>query len=69
MQSPRADLVIEQNKSAIDGLGSRRIGVDPESALRAATNKFRVRFEQVEQLASAREIDLHASDLATLDAL
>jgi tetrapyrrole methylase family protein/MazG family protein len=47
----------------------RHLGVDPESALRAATNKFRQRFEQVEALARARGIDLHASDLATLDQL
>lgn len=47
----------------------RHLGVDPESALRAATNKFRSRFEQVERLAAERGIDLHASDLETLDAL
>lgn len=47
----------------------RHLGVDPESALRAGTNKFRARFEQVEQLAASRGIDLHSSDLATLDAL
>ncbi|HWL42306.1 MAG TPA: nucleoside triphosphate pyrophosphohydrolase [Ilumatobacter sp.] len=47
----------------------RHLGVDPESALRAATNKFRTRFEQVEQLATERGIDLHSSDLATLDTL
>ena len=48
---------------------ARHLGVDPESALRAATNKFRVRFERVEALAAQRGIDLHATDLATLDAL
>jgi tetrapyrrole methylase family protein/MazG family protein len=48
---------------------ARHLGVDPESALRAATNKFRARFEQVETLAAARGIDLHTSDLAALDAL
>jgi tetrapyrrole methylase family protein/MazG family protein len=47
----------------------RHLGVDPESALRAATNKFRTRFEQVEQLANERGLDLHATDLAALDAL
>ena len=47
----------------------RHLGVDPESALRAATHKFRQRFEQVEALARERGIDLHASDLATLDHL
>ena len=38
-------------------------------ALRAAGNKFRVRFEQVERLAGERGIDLHAADLPVLDAL
>jgi tetrapyrrole methylase family protein/MazG family protein len=47
----------------------RHLGVDPESALRAATNKFRQRFERVESLARGRGIDLHASDLRTLDQL
>jgi tetrapyrrole methylase family protein/MazG family protein len=47
----------------------RHLGVDPESALRAATNKFRHRFEQVEALARGRGIDLHTSDLETLDRL
>ncbi len=48
---------------------ARHLGVEPESALRAATNKFRVRFEQVERLATSRGIDLLAADLAQLDAL
>jgi len=48
---------------------ARHLGVEPETALRAATGKFRTRFEAVERLAIARAIDLHASDLATLDAL
>lgn len=48
---------------------ARHLGVDPEAALRAATNKFRRRFEAVELLATARGIDLHQSDLAALDAL
>ena len=52
--------------------------VDAESALRAATQKFRTRFEGVERLATARSIDLHATGddeasraehLAALDAL
>jgi len=47
----------------------RHLGVDPESALRAATNKFRARFEAVEALAAERGIDLHHTDLATLDTL
>jgi tetrapyrrole methylase family protein/MazG family protein len=48
---------------------ARHLGVDPESALRAAANKFRHRFEQVESLAAERGVDLHHSDLAALDAL
>jgi tetrapyrrole methylase family protein/MazG family protein len=48
---------------------SRHIGVDPELALRAATDKFRARFEAVEELATQRSIVLADADLATLDAL
>jgi tetrapyrrole methylase family protein/MazG family protein len=48
---------------------ARHLRVEPESALRAAAHKFRTRFEGVEALARARGIDLHASGLATLDAL
>ncbi len=48
---------------------ARHLDIDPELALRAATDKFRARFETVEQLAVDRSIDLPASDLATLDAL
>jgi tetrapyrrole methylase family protein/MazG family protein len=48
---------------------ARHLGVEPEAALRRAVGKFRTRFEGVERLATARGIDLHASDLATLDAL
>lgn len=48
---------------------ARHLGVDPELALRAATDKFRMRFEGVERLAMQRSIDLRAADLATLDAL
>jgi len=48
---------------------ARHLDVDPETALRAATQKFRRRFEAVEAMAKARAIDMHATDLATLDAL
>jgi tetrapyrrole methylase family protein / MazG family protein len=48
---------------------ARHLAVDPELALRAATDKFRSRFEDVERLATRRHIDLRAADLATLDAL
>jgi tetrapyrrole methylase family protein / MazG family protein len=54
---------------------ARHLDVDPEVALRAATNKFRLRFEIVERLAAERGLDLHdrgidpAAHLAALDAL
>ncbi len=48
---------------------ARHLKVEPESALRAATNKFRTRFEQVEALAVERGIDLHTAGLAALDEL
>jgi tetrapyrrole methylase family protein/MazG family protein len=48
---------------------ARHLRVDPELALRAATAKFRARFEAVELLAAERGIDLRAADLAVLDGL
>ena len=48
---------------------ARHLGVEPESALRAATLKFRCRFEQVEALARARDITLKDAGLSVLDAL
>ncbi len=49
---------------------ARHLGVDAEVALRAATAKFRSRFEQVEQLATARGITIAPeTDLGVLDAL
>lgn len=48
---------------------SRHLGVEPEAALRAATRKFRGRFEQVEHLARERGIDLKSAGLPALDAL
>src|SRR6478735_747267 len=48
---------------------ARHLDIDAELALRAATDKFRARFETVEQLAIDRSIDLRTSDLATLVAL
>ncbi len=48
---------------------ARHLDIDPELALRAATDKFRARFETVEQLAVDRSIDLRTTDLAALDAL
>ena len=48
---------------------ARHLKIDAELALRAASDKFRRRFEGVEALAKERSIDLRSSDLATLDAL
>jgi MazG family protein len=48
---------------------ARHLGVEPETALRAATVKFRRRFEQVEALARERDLDMRNTDLASLDAL
>lgn len=48
---------------------ARHLDVDAEAALRAAIDRFRTRFEAVEQLARQRSIDLRSTDLATLDTL
>ncbi|NBV73554.1 MAG: nucleoside triphosphate pyrophosphohydrolase [Actinobacteria bacterium] len=48
---------------------ARHLGVDPESALRAAVAKFRRRFDVVDTLARERGIDLATSGLDMLDAL
>lgn len=48
---------------------SRHLGHDAEQALRGASNKFRHRFEQVEQRALSRGIDLANAPLEQLDAL
>ena len=48
---------------------ARHLRVDPEDALRAATNKFRSRFEAVERLAAERGLSLEELDLDGLDAL
>ncbi|HEY1279063.1 MAG TPA: nucleoside triphosphate pyrophosphohydrolase, partial [Acidimicrobiales bacterium] len=48
---------------------ARHLRVDPETALRAATVKFRTRFEAVEALAATRGQTLDALDLTALDAL
>ena len=48
---------------------ARHVGVDPELALRRASDKFRTRFEGVEALARGRAFQLKDADLATLDDL
>ena len=42
---------------------ARHTDVDAELAARAAAGKFRARFEQVEQLAAERGLDLRAASL------
>ncbi|MFM8266821.1 MAG: nucleoside triphosphate pyrophosphohydrolase [Ilumatobacteraceae bacterium] len=48
---------------------ARHVGVDPEAALRRASQKFRRRFASVEEIATRRAIDLRRADLAELDRL
>jgi tetrapyrrole methylase family protein/MazG family protein len=48
---------------------ARHLKIDAELALRAASDKFRARFEGVEALAASRSIDLKTADLVALDAL
>jgi tetrapyrrole methylase family protein / MazG family protein len=48
---------------------ARHLDIDPETALRGASAKFRTRFEQVEAQASAQGRDLSTMTLAELDAL
>jgi uncharacterized protein YabN with tetrapyrrole methylase and pyrophosphatase domain len=48
---------------------ARHLGVDPETAVRRATVKFRERFVAVEALALARGIALPGAGLETLDGL
>lgn len=48
---------------------ARKLGVDPRSALEQANDKFRRRFEALEQLAERRGLKLGRSSLAELDAL
>ena len=48
---------------------ARHLKIDAELALRAATDKFRARFQGVEALAASRSIDLKTADLVTLDSL
>jgi tetrapyrrole methylase family protein/MazG family protein len=48
---------------------ARHLGVDPESALRTAAQKFRTRFEAVEVLARASDLELATLGIDQLDAL
>ena len=48
---------------------SRFAGVDPEEALTKSCDKFIARFVKVEALAQERNIDMHKSNIKTLDGL
>ena len=48
---------------------ARKLGLDAETALRGAADKFVTRFTRVQQLATQRGVDLAACDLTQLDAL
>ena len=48
---------------------ARHLDIEPEAALRAASHKFRRRFETVERLAGQRGIDVHSAGLDALDKL
>ncbi len=48
---------------------ARHLKVDPETALREATAKFRRRFQAVEALAAQRGLDLSELDLVALDVI
>lgn len=48
---------------------ARKLGLDAETALRGAADKFVSRFTRVQQLATQRGVDLAACDLTQLDAL
>lgn len=47
----------------------RKLGIDPEAALRAASRKFAGRFARVERLAAERQVELRALGLDALDEL
>lgn len=48
---------------------SRKAGVDPRAALEQANRRFADRFRKLEQLAAARDIDIHTAGLEALDGL
>ena len=53
---------------ALAALG-RHVGASPEESLRAANDRFALRFRHMERLAAARGLALDALDAAALDAL
>jgi tetrapyrrole methylase family protein/MazG family protein len=68
--APAADVVTELGDLLFAVVNvARHLDVDPESALRGATAKFRSRFRSLEALATGRSLDLGTLDLAALDRL
>jgi MazG family protein len=47
----------------------RKLGIDPEAALRSASRKFAARFARVERIAGERGLELRSLDLDGLDEL
>ncbi|MDQ3350261.1 MAG: nucleoside triphosphate pyrophosphohydrolase, partial [Acidobacteriota bacterium] len=47
---------------------ARQLGIEPESALRKANEKFSARFEQVEQALEARGSSVHDASLEEMEA-
>ena len=68
--SERADIAEEFGDLlfVVVNLG-RKLGVDPEASLRAASRKFASRFARVERLAAGRGVELRALGLDALDDL
>jgi uncharacterized protein YabN with tetrapyrrole methylase and pyrophosphatase domain len=48
---------------------ARKLDIDPTSALEGANDKFVRRFEQLEQLAATRGVQLERASLELLDAM
>ena len=48
---------------------ARKLGIDAEGALRAASRKFAARFAHVERVAAARDVNLRSLSPAELDEL
>ena len=48
---------------------ARHLDIDPETALRAANQKFEQRFRGMEALAAARDLRLQSLDMEALDDL
>jgi uncharacterized protein YabN with tetrapyrrole methylase and pyrophosphatase domain len=46
---------------------SRRLGIEPESALRKANEKFSIRFEKLERAFEARGESVHGATLEQMD--